>query len=85
MDCPTIMAILVDNRREAAVKVQEILTKYGCLIRMRLGLHETDACTDNGLIILQLCGSEDEQRQLESELNALERVKAGVIKLAFDD
>ncbi|MBE3580953.1 MAG: hypothetical protein IMW96_04855 [Thermoanaerobacteraceae bacterium] len=85
MSCPTIMAILVDSRRETATKVQEILTKYGCIIRVRLGLHETEACSDEGLIILQLCAPEIQVQQLRDELNALGRVKAEVIKLALDD
>ena len=85
MPCPTVMAILVDNRRETAAKVQELLTKYGCIIRVRLGLHETEACSDEGLIILQLCAPEVQVQQLRDELNTLGRVKAEVIKLEFDD
>lgn len=84
MSCPTVMAILVDKRRETAVRVQEILTKYGCIIRTRLGLHETEACSDDGLIILQLCAPEAQVQQFKDELNALERVKAEVINLALD-
>lgn len=85
MDCKTIMAILVDNRTHSAPKVQEILTKYGCNIKVRLGLHEVDErhCSDEGLIILQLCGSENDIENLEKELNSLERVKAKRITLSF--
>ena len=85
MDCKTIMAILVDNRTHSAPKVQEILTKYGCNIKVRLGLHEVDErhCSDEGLIILQLCGSEEDIKKLEDELNSLERVKAKKIILSL--
>ncbi|SHM68295.1 hypothetical protein SAMN05660826_01683 [Caldanaerovirga acetigignens] len=85
MDCKTIMAILVDNRTHSAPKVQEILTKYGCNIKVRLGLHEVDErhCSDEGLIILQLCGSEEDIQNLEKELNSLERVKAKKITLSL--
>ncbi|MCF6096148.1 hypothetical protein L1766_03865 [Thermovorax subterraneus] len=85
MDCKTIMAILVDNRTHSAPKVQEILTKYGCNIKVRLGLHEVDErhCSDEGLIILQLCGSEEDIQNLEKELNSLERVKARRITLSL--
>lgn len=85
MPCSTIMGVLIDNRRATATRVQEILTKYGCIIRVRLGLHETEACSDTGLIILQVCAPEIQVNQLKDELNSLERVKAEVIKLTFDD
>ncbi|MFP4499110.1 MAG: hypothetical protein ACLFQV_12950 [Vulcanimicrobiota bacterium] len=72
-----IMAIQQDNRTETAVKVQDILTKYGCEIRARLGLREgyPDQCSDKGLIILQLCGTEEEQLKMKKELDVIEKVK----------
>ncbi|TYP57871.1 hypothetical protein [Thermosediminibacter litoriperuensis] len=87
MNCKTIMAILQDNRTQSAPKVQEILTKYGCNIRVRLGLHDVDEknCSNEGLIILQLCGSDEDIQKLENELNSLERVKAKRIILSFND
>ena len=35
-----IMGIQVGDREQEAVKVQELLTKQGCIIKTRLGLHE---------------------------------------------
>lgn len=81
----TIMVIVVDNRQETAVKVQDILTKYGCIIKMRLGLHEIDACNERGLIILQLKAPENQISQFQDELNALGRVKAEVVNLGLDN
>lgn len=85
LDCKTIMAILQDNRTQSAPKVQEILTKYGCSIKVRLGIHEVDEkqCSTEGLIILQLCGTEEEIQKLEEELNSLERVNAKRVTLSF--
>lgn len=70
--CTTIMAILQENRSETATKVQDLLTKYGCFIRVRLGLHESaiDACSNTGIILLQLCGEVPLQK-FEQELRAI--------------
>lgn len=35
-----IMAVIIDQRNNTAPQVQEVLTKYGCLISTRLGLHQ---------------------------------------------
>lgn len=58
----TVMLLKVADRTAAAVKVQELLTKHGCSIRTRLGLHSTAStcsgpvcsCSDEGLIFLEL-------------------------------
>ena len=83
--CTTIMAIAVNNRSKEAVKVQEVLTKYGCSIMTRLGLHEgvADQCTNYGLIILQLCGNHDLAENMQKELEAYEDVKVKFMKLDF--
>ncbi|MCG0276033.1 MAG: hypothetical protein L5655_07725 [Thermosediminibacteraceae bacterium] len=87
MDSKTIMAILQRDRTRSAPKVQEILTKYGCNIRVRLGIHDVDEthCSNEGLIILQLCGSDEETRRMERELNEIEGVKAKKIILSFNE
>lgn len=72
-----ILGIQVGDRVHEAVKVQELLTKYGCFIKTRLGLHEasTTNCSSNGLIILEfLPGTEKEIGSIESELSALETI-----------
>ena len=76
-NCSTIMAIVQGNRLETAVKVQDILTKYGCYIRVRLGLHDAavSACTNSGLILLQLCGDDVPTSQIEHELKQIPDVK----------
>lgn len=87
-NCSTIMGILLDNRRSTAVKVQEVLTKYGCIIRMRLGLHDpgncSGTCSNEGLIILQLCAPDVQRIQLQEELNSIKGVKAKMIELSLD-
>lgn len=68
-----ILGLKLDNRTVEAGSVQKVLTKYGCSIRTRLGLHEVtvDACATNGLIILELCGDKKEWAKLEGELEKL--------------
>jgi len=71
-----IMGILIGHREEEALKVQELLTRYGCYIKTRLGLHDTPvegSCSSKGLLILEfLPGNEKEVDALESELKKLE-------------
>lgn len=74
----TIMGIEIQNREELAVKVQSLLTKHGCVIKTRLGLHETgNVCSPSGLIILEFAQDvSGEYSALENELNELEGVVA---------
>ncbi len=82
MSCYNVMAVLVNHRSKKAMEMQEVLTKHGCKIKMRLGLHEAgDVCSEDGLVILQLCGDDDEIRELENELNSIEGLKAKTITL----
>lgn len=78
-----IMAINVGNRKEAAPEVQELLTKYGCIIKTRLGLHAAgDNCSRKGLIILEL-SSEDikEIEELEGSLKRIETVSSNKMQI----
>ncbi len=72
-----IMAISVDLRTDHAPRVQEVLTKHGCIIKMRLGLHETSSkmCSERGLILLQICGEDNEVKALKEDLLSVEGVK----------
>lgn len=82
MDCQTIMAILIDKRTQAAVPVQEALTRHGCVINARLGLHQAGpACSEQGLLILHLCGSREEVSVLEADLRTIPGVKPKSMEL----
>jgi hypothetical protein len=84
--CGTIMAIMVDRRVDVAPTVQTVLTKHGCAIRMRIGLHETDAeyCANWGLILLQVCGNCGDVEALTNDLKAIEGVKVKSMCLEFE-
>lgn len=69
-----IMGIQVGNRESEALKVQELLTKNGCIIKTRLGMHESSevSCSITGLIILEfLPDKEAEIAVMEKELSNL--------------
>ncbi len=77
----SILAVKVDGRTSNAVHVQEILTKYGCNIKTRVGFHEASEshCAMDGVIILQLFGEDDVAEAMCGELDKLEGVSPKII------
>jgi hypothetical protein len=73
----------MDNRVGNALRFQEALTKNGCMIKARLGLHEAsdNVCANDGLIILQPCGEKEEIENLVRDLNRLEGITAKLVDL----
>jgi len=69
-----IVGVHVVNRTQRVRDVQAIFTEYGCSIRTRLGLHETDekACSPNGLILLEMFGDENEYKGMIEKLSAID-------------
>ncbi|NTW71444.1 MAG: hypothetical protein HGA49_04305 [Eubacteriaceae bacterium] len=77
MSTYNVMTVLVNQRTTEAKLLQEALTKYGCIIKVRLGLHEVgDRCSEEGLIILQLAEDDAQVDELKCALNSLEGVVA---------
>jgi len=79
-----ILGIQIGDREHEALKVQELLTKHGCIIKTRLGLHESGEglCSSKGLVLLEfLPNKEVEIEAMEGELSKLESVI--VRKMAF--
>jgi len=80
-----IMAVLINHRSKKAPTVQEVLTKHGYCIKMRLGLHDAgDFCSEEGLVLLQLVGDKSDIKALEDELNDIEGVKAKTMSITAD-
>jgi len=79
----TIMAIALESRNKFAPNLQEVLTKHGCIISMRLGLHETskDLCAERGLILLQLCAEEKEIFALKDDLGKIDGIKINTMSI----
>lgn len=75
-----IMVVRIGARRDISPRVQEVLSSFGCSIKLRLGLHETEnVCSEEGVLILQLAGERDEMARLETALNALPGVRAQLV------
>lgn len=85
MDKRIVIGIHISNRVNEVPCVQEVLTKYGCNIKTRLGLHEASesACSTSGLILLEMCGTENDVKMMEQELSVLDGVS--VQKMVFKD
>ena len=85
MACHNIMAVLINHRSKKAPEVQTVLTKHGCAIKMRLGLHETDdVCSEEGLVLLHMGGNSEQIKALEDELNTLEGIKASTLSICSE-
>jgi hypothetical protein len=78
-----ILGVMINNPAKGADKIQSILSKYGCSIRTRLGMHDMDDeyAGDTGLMLLELVGDMQECLRLENELLELEGVE--VQKMVF--
>ncbi|MGI6706657.1 MAG: hypothetical protein ACOX6S_10610 [Clostridia bacterium] len=83
MSCYYIIGVRMDNRVDNAVKLQEVLTKNGCKIKARLGLHEVsdDECANDGIIVLQPYGTKEDVEDLVKDLNSLEGITARYLDL----
>ena len=71
------MGIVIENRYNNAPDIQEIFTKFGCIINLRIGYHEKikDACLNEGLIILELSDNKEEIEKLEKELKLIKGIR----------
>jgi hypothetical protein len=78
-----ILGVMINEPSKDSEKIQGILTKYGCCIRTRLGMHDIDEeiARDTGLMLLELIGDMQECLRLENELLELEGIE--VQKMIF--
>jgi len=81
----TILLVLVGKRKETAVKVQQVLTAWGCIIKTRLGIHDgvMDNCSDEGLLILELYGTEEQKEELARKVAVLPGVSSKLVNLSL--
>lgn len=78
-----VAVILVGKRVESAVKVQQILTDNGDIIKTRLGLNREMSKDEDaaGFLFLELCGDEHRTKNLCDDLNDIADVKAECLKM----
>jgi hypothetical protein len=79
----TVLIILIGKRKESAVKVQQVLTAWGCLIKTRLGIHDgiLDNCSDQGLLILELYGTKEQKDELARKISIIDGVSSQLVDL----
>lgn len=58
----TIIGIKLNNRTTDALKLQEILTLYGCEIQTRIGLHPINdyKCNNYGIVLIEVLAKVNE-------------------------
>ncbi|MGI6712493.1 MAG: hypothetical protein ACOX4L_07190 [Bacillota bacterium] len=80
-----VIIILIGNRFESAVQVQEILTKNGDIIKTRLGINRTpgEENPGSGFIFLELGGPDSRIQKLCDELTTVKNVKAECLTLSL--
>lgn len=84
-NCTKIVVIVQEHRVETATKVQDVLTEYGCNIRVRLGLHDSamGSCSNTGMIMIQYCDEDNSVEEFIKKLTAIPSVKAKSMSLDF--
>ena len=81
----SILLILVGKRKDDAVKLQQILTAWGCIIKTRLGIHDgvLENCSDEGLLILELYGTDEQKNELARKVAVLSGVNSKLVELSL--
>jgi hypothetical protein len=77
MEQHVIIGIHITNRVKHVPEVQKVLTKFGCSIKTRLGLHEAgkDHCSPNGLVLIEFVGAAPEADEMMAALDKIEGVE----------
>lgn len=75
-----LLLISVNDRISSALEVQKILTKYGDIVLVRLGLHNSSE-NKAGLIILELKPEKEKIDMLQSELKNIPEVNLKYVEI----
>jgi hypothetical protein len=78
-----LVLVKLHARQNEAVRLQEILTRHGCDIALRLGLHEVSdqACSEEGLILLQLKPKSKVVKSLVADLKTVGRISVKTVSM----
>lgn len=82
----SVLLVLIGKRKEEAIKVQQILTGWGCIIKTRLGIHDgvMEDCSDSGLLILELHGTDEQKEELTRKVAVLPGVSSKLVELEVE-
>ncbi len=69
-----VIGIRLNQRTQSSQALQTVLSKYGCNIKARIGLHETrdDFCANDGIILLHAYGDQETIQKMTDELSAID-------------
>lgn len=79
MDTIRILGVRITPEVTDILGVQDILTRYGCVIKTRLGLHESDeeGNSRGGLLLVELAGDDQELDHFEQALRGIDKLVVG--------
>ena len=71
-----IIGLKLEDRLDTAIEFQRIISKYGCAIKTRLGLHQVQErfCASSGIIILEVIDDKI-VAALETELLKIDKIE----------
>ncbi len=76
MDTPHyIIGVHVTHRLQEAIEVQKVLTAHGKQIKTRLGLHEIEKDSPEGVLILEMVGEAAGVADMRAKLDTIEGVE----------
>lgn len=77
-----IIGIRLSNRTETSPEFQNVLSKYGCMIKTRIGLHSTCSavCSNYGIVLLEII-DDSEIVQMKKDLMSVEGVMLSSMNL----
>ena len=80
----TVLGILLRKRTITATAFQEILSRHGCNIKTRIGLHTAsdNVCSPDGVILLDVIGEDADINKLEQDLRNVDG--AEIQKMVFE-
>ena len=60
-----------------------MLTAWGCIIKTRLGIHDgvLENCSDEGLLILELYGKDEDKKELARKVALIPGVTSKLVEL----
>ena len=72
----TFIGIKLPQRLETAPIFQNILSKYGCNIKTRIGLHDVSDtyCAPEGVILLEVLGEDEVIKNMLRELDSIDDI-----------
>jgi len=77
-----VLGILIDKKQDNSKSFQYILTKYGCSIKLRVGINFDTENGTAGIILLELVGDSRETLALQKEI--IENINVEIQKIIFD-